>query len=59
MDALLICLVQLKQGATYNIASKAFGCNSMKMRRLVDGFVEKVGVAIYEHFLVGNSMINY
>ena len=32
MDALLICLVQLKQGAMYNIVSKAFGCNSMKMR---------------------------
>ena len=31
MNALLICLVQLKQGATYDIVLKAFGCNSMKM----------------------------
>ena len=59
MKALLICLVQLKQGSTHDIASKAFGCSSMKMRRLINGFVKKVGMAVYNYFLAIKNIIAY
>ena len=54
-----MCLTQLKQGRTYKNSARAFGCNFIKMRRVIDGFVEKVAEDVYNHFLACNTMANY
>ena len=59
MDTLLICLVQLKQEVIYNIASKGFDCSSLKMCRLINSFVKKVGMTVYDHLLATRSMLEY
>ena len=59
MDALLMTLIQLEQGSTYNVLAKAFGCLGSKMRCLVTNVVTFCGEDVYKHFPANKSMLEY
>ena len=59
MDALLMTLTQLKQGSTYNLLAKAFGCPGSKMPRLVTNVVTLCSEDVYKHFHAKESMLKY
>ena len=59
MDALLMVLVQLKQGTTYKTLARVFGMTSDTFSWLVDGFALNCVSPILDNFIVKDPMLAY
>ena len=59
MDAMLMVLTQMKQGAPFAATSKIFGIGGNKFRRIFERFVKTLSKDFIDNFIAFGMMYEY